>query len=125
MHASIVDMQNRLSELGLDAFVVFTSDDHGSEYVVDHYKFRAYLSGFTGSAGTLVVTRKECLLWTDGRYFIQAARPEVAEPLCEAVKAIIEAKGIHVETGRFRTHMQVELVNDGPVTILLDSRKGF
>ena len=57
--------------------------------------------------------------------FIQAARPEVAEPLCDLVKAIIEAKGIHVETGRFRTHMEVELVNDGPVTILLDSRKGF
>ena len=57
--------------------------------------------------------------------FIQAARPEVAEPLCEAVKAMIEEKGIRVETGRFRTHMQVSLVNDGPVTILLDSRRKF
>ena len=53
------------------------------------------------------------------------SRPEVAEPLCDAVKAIIEGKGIHVETGRFRTHMQVSLLNDGPVTILLDSRKRF
>jgi D-tyrosyl-tRNA(Tyr) deacylase len=49
----------------------------------------------------------------------------VAEPLCDTVKAIIEGKGIHVETGRFRTHMQVSLLNDGPVTILLDSRKKF
>ena len=57
--------------------------------------------------------------------FIQAARPEAAEPLCERVKAMIEEKGIHVETGRFRTHMEVSLLNDGPVTILLDSRKGF
>ena len=57
--------------------------------------------------------------------FIQAARPEVAEPLCELVKRLIEEKGIHVETGRFRTHMKVDLLNDGPVTILLDSRKGF
>ena len=57
--------------------------------------------------------------------FIQAARPEVAEPLCDTVKAIIESKGIRVETGRFRTHMQVSLLNDGPVTILLDSRKKF
>lgn len=57
--------------------------------------------------------------------FIQAARPEVAEPLCERVKAMIEEKGIHVETGRFRTHMEVSLLNDGPVTILLDSKKGF
>ena len=57
--------------------------------------------------------------------FMQAARPEVAEPLCAQVKAMLEEKGLRVETGRFRTHMQVELVNDGPVTILLDSRKGF
>lgn len=57
--------------------------------------------------------------------FIQAARPEAAEPLCELVQAMIEAKGVHVETGRFRTHMEVSLVNDGPVTILLDSRKNF
>ena len=57
--------------------------------------------------------------------FIQAARPEVAEPLCEQVKAMLEAKGLRVETGRFRTHMEVSLLNDGPVTILLDSRKKF
>jgi len=57
--------------------------------------------------------------------FIQAARPEVAEPLCEVVRSIIQERGVHVETGRFRTHMQVSLVNDGPVTILLDSRKKF
>ena len=57
--------------------------------------------------------------------FIQAARPEAAEPLCEQVRAMLEAKGLHVETGRFRTHMHVSLVNDGPVTILLDSRKKF
>ena len=57
--------------------------------------------------------------------FITAARPEVAEPLFERVKAALIAKGLPVETGRFRTHMEVELVNDGPVTILLDSGKSF
>ena len=57
--------------------------------------------------------------------FIRAARPEVAEPLFEMLCAKIADKGIHVETGRFRTHMEVSLVNDGPVTILLDSKKGF
>ena len=57
--------------------------------------------------------------------FIAAARPEVAEPLLEQVKAMLEARGLHVETGRFQTHMDVELVNDGPVTILIDSRKVF
>ena len=57
--------------------------------------------------------------------FIRAATPEVAEPLCEAVKAMLEQRGLRVETGRFRTHMEVSLLNDGPVTILLDSRKTF
>ena len=57
--------------------------------------------------------------------FIAAARPEVAEPLLETMKAVLEEKGLHVETGRFRAHMDVELVNDGPVTILIDSRKVF
>ena len=80
--------------------------------------------------GGSVLLVSQFTLLADARHgrrpdFIQAARPEVAEPLCEAVKAIIESKGIHVETGRFRTHMQVTLINDGPVTILLDSRKKF
>ena len=57
--------------------------------------------------------------------FSHAARPELAEPLCERMTALLEAEGLRVETGRFRTHMRVSLVNDGPVTILLDSRKGF
>ncbi|WP_431357060.1 aminopeptidase P family N-terminal domain-containing protein [Paraclostridium benzoelyticum] len=49
-----------------------SSDNHQSEYVGDYFKSRAYISGFTGSAGTLVVTMDEAGLWTDGRYFIQA-----------------------------------------------------
>ena len=57
--------------------------------------------------------------------FIRAARPETAEPLCEALRQQLEARGVPTCTGRFRTHMKVELLNDGPVTILLDSRKGF
>ena len=80
--------------------------------------------------GGSVLLVSQFTLLADARHgrrpdFIQAARPEVAEPLCETVKALIEAKGIRVETGRFRTHMEVELLNDGPVTILLDSRKRF
>ena len=57
--------------------------------------------------------------------FIAAARPEEAEPLLVTMKAMLEEKGLHVETGRFRAHMDVELVNDGPVTIRIDSRKVF
>ncbi len=57
--------------------------------------------------------------------FIAAARPEAANELYEQLVASWREQGIHVETGRFRTHMEVGLVNDGPVTILLDSMKGF
>ena len=57
--------------------------------------------------------------------FIAAARPEEANALYEQLVAAWRAQGIQVATGRFRTHMKVELLNDGPVTILLDSRKGF
>lgn len=57
--------------------------------------------------------------------FIRAAAPEEAERLYEAVCERIRDGGLSVETGRFRTHMEVSLVNDGPVTILLDSNKQF
>lgn len=56
----------------IDIAVIVTADDHQSEYVHEHFKFRQYVSGFTGSAGTLVITEKEAGLWTDGRYFLQA-----------------------------------------------------
>jgi D-tyrosyl-tRNA(Tyr) deacylase len=57
--------------------------------------------------------------------FIQAAQPEIAERLYETFVAAIRVQGISVATGKFRAMMQVELVNDGPVTIILDSRKRF
>lgn len=57
--------------------------------------------------------------------FIEAARPEAANELYEKLVAAWRAMGVQVETGRFRTDMQVSLVNDGPVTILLDSTKTF
>ncbi|HZJ98827.1 MAG TPA: aminopeptidase P family protein, partial [Tissierellaceae bacterium] len=57
---------------GISAYIIPTSDPHQSEYVADHYKARSWISGFTGSAGTVVVTQDDANLWTDGRYFIQA-----------------------------------------------------
>jgi D-tyrosyl-tRNA(Tyr) deacylase len=57
--------------------------------------------------------------------FSNAARPEVAEPLCDKVRDMLIAQGVPTLTGRFRTHMKVDLLNDGPVTILLDSKHGF
>ena len=57
---------------GLDAFVVVSSDPHSSEYVADRWKCREWLSGFDGSAGTVVVTAEKALLWTDSRYWLAA-----------------------------------------------------
>lgn len=56
----------------LDAYIIPSSDPHQSEYVAEHWKSRAWISGFTGSAGTVVVTLNHAGLWTDSRYFIQA-----------------------------------------------------
>ncbi len=70
----IDELRGLMSERGIYAYIVPTDDFHGSEYVGAHFKVREYLSGFTGSAGTLVVTLDEAALWTDGRYFIQAER---------------------------------------------------
>lgn len=74
MKERIHHLRALMAENHIDAYIVPTSDFHESEYVGDYFKARKYMSGFTGSAGTLVVTLNEAGLWTDGRYFIQAAR---------------------------------------------------
>ena len=61
-----------MSENGLNAFIVVSSDPHSSEYVADRWKCREWLSGFDGSAGTVVVTADKALLWTDSRYWLAA-----------------------------------------------------
>ena len=58
----------------LDALVVPTDDPHGSDYLAEHWQCRKWLTGFTGSAGTCVVTLNSAGLWTDGRYFLQAEK---------------------------------------------------
>lgn len=63
-----------MEERKIDAYIEPTADPHQSEYVADYYKARTFISGFTGSAGTVVITMEKALLWTDGRYFIQAER---------------------------------------------------
>lgn len=61
-----------MSRHNIDAYIVPTCDFHGSEYIGEYFKTREFISGFTGSAGTAVITKDEALLWTDGRYFLQA-----------------------------------------------------
>lgn len=73
MREQITALRREMKSRGIFAYIVMTEDFHGSEYVGAYFKLREYLSGFTGSAGTLVVTENSAALWTDGRYFIQAA----------------------------------------------------
>lgn len=68
----IEKLRQKMREAGVTVYVIPSTDCHESEYVCAHYRVREYMSGFTGSAGTLVVTLQEAGLWTDGRYFLQA-----------------------------------------------------
>lgn len=67
-------LREEMAQRGIDIYVVPTSDFHDSEYVGEHFKARKFITGFTGSAGTAVITMTEAGLWTDGRYFVQAER---------------------------------------------------
>ncbi len=68
----IGQLRQLMKEAGVNAYLIETEDFHGSEYVGEYFKEREYMSGFTGSAGSLVVTMDRAALWTDGRYFLQA-----------------------------------------------------
>ena len=65
-------LRQKMSAYGFDAYFIPTSDPHQCEYLAEHDKARVFISGFTGSAGSVVVTQTAALLWTDGRYFLQA-----------------------------------------------------
>lgn len=77
MKESITERIGRLRqcmrEQSLSAFIIPSTDPHSGEYVPDHWKTREWVSGFTGSAGTAVITLDDAALWTDSRYFLQAA----------------------------------------------------
>lgn len=91
-----------MREAGIAAAIIPQTDPHQSEYLAEHWQVRQWLSGFTGSAGTLVITLDSALLWTDSRYFIQAAQqlegtgiklmkeglddtPTIEEWICDAI----------------------------------------
>lgn len=77
----IARLREKMAEKGMDVYVIPTADFHQSEYVGEHFKARAYMTGFTGSAGTVVITASEARLWTDGRYFIQAGKQLAGSPV--------------------------------------------
>ena len=74
MSTPLQRLRGAMAQREIDACLIPTADYHNSEYVGEHFACRAWLSGFTGSAGTLLVFPRWAGLWTDGRYFLQAER---------------------------------------------------
>ena len=72
--SNLNNLREVMKKENVDYYIIPSGDSHQSEYVPEYYKGRAYVSGFTGSAGTLLVGLEESYLWTDGRYFIQAEK---------------------------------------------------
>ncbi len=128
-----------MRENGLDAFIIVSSDPHSSEYVADRWKCREWISGFDGSAGTVVITDDKALLWTDSRYWIAAEKalegtgyqlmkdglaetPSIADWLCKNLKrgasvGVDATVGSVVEINAWRgpfvaSGLKLELVND-------------
>ena len=125
--------------LGFVALIGVRVDDGEADvrYITDKV---AHLRIFEDEAGKLnrsldqvggaILAVSQFTLYGDARggrrpSYFRAAGPEAANEMYERLVAAWREKGIHVETGRFRTEMKVSLVNDGPVTILLDSEKAF
>lgn len=108
--AKIVDRINGMKEIlkaaGVDFYLVPTADFHNSEYVNEYFKVREFLSGFTGSNGTLVISQEETGLWTDGRYFVQAEKELSGSGIIlyrmaeEGVPTIEEYLNQHVKEGQ-------------------------
>jgi len=73
IRSRIEALRGLMREKNISMVIVPTEDYHGSEYVDAYFRTREYITGFTGSAGTAVISQEEACLWTDGRYFIQAA----------------------------------------------------
>jgi len=74
MKERLIQLRSEMKKRNISIYIVPTSDFHESEYVGEFFKARKFISGFTGSAGTAVITATEAGLWTDGRYFIQAEK---------------------------------------------------
>lgn len=83
------ELRSLMKDRKIDAYIVASSDPHQSEYLADYYKTREFISGFTGSAGTAVITLKEAKLWTDSRYFLQAQK-ELSTSEFELMKMGVE-----------------------------------
>ena len=68
----LMNLRREMQEAGIDIYVVFSDDEHGSEYTQPYDKRRNWITGFQGSAGTAIITLQTVALWTDSRYFTEA-----------------------------------------------------
>lgn len=111
------EIQQRISDLraqmkihNIDAFIIPGTDPHLSEYIADHWKCREWISGFDGSAGTIVVTDSEAGLWTDSRYFLQA------ETQLKGSEIILHKEGVP-HTPSIQEYLSSELQHSSCVAI--------
>lgn len=137
----IEHLRSWMKENGISAFIFPSSDPHNSEYVAEHWKSREWISGFTGSAGTAVVTLDHAALWTDSRYFIAAGKelkgtgfqlmklrvegtPSIPEWLVNELshyeKAVVGLDG-NVNSFAEVTAMEHELTTNGNITVRTDA----
>ena len=73
INSRIAALRDYMQSLGVQAAIIPQTDPHLSEYLADHWQVRRWLSGFTGSAGSLVVTMSHAFVWADSRYWLQCA----------------------------------------------------
>ena len=132
-------LREKMAQNNIDYYVVPTADFHQTEYVGEHFKARAYITGFTGSAGTALISMHDARLWTDGRYFIQAGKqlegttvqlmkmgepdvPTLPDYLREAVKdgETIGFDGRVVSVSEGQEYQQIAEMHHGQVNYSVD-----
>ena len=135
-------LQEKMKEHRIDYYLIPTADYHNSEYVGQHFKCREYMSGFTGSAGSILIFQDEAGLWTDGRYFLQAEKelegsgiklfrngeeqvPELEEYLAEKLQkhSLIGVDGRTISVNAYRRLKKI--LRQKQVNICLDKDCAF
>ncbi|MGQ1787206.1 aminopeptidase P family protein [Saccharicrinis sp. GN24d3] len=115
-------LRTKMLNLGIDAFIVPSSDPHMSEYTAAHWKKREFISGFTGSAGTVVVLIDEAGLWTDSRYYLQAEK-ELTDSGIDLFKAGEADTPDYVDWIAERLNPGSKIAFEGEVFSIDDARK--
>ena len=115
-------LRSKMLALGIDAFIIPGSDPHMSEYTAAHWKKREFISGFTGSAGTVVILAEEAGLWTDSRYYLQAEE-ELENSGIELFKAAEPETPDYAEWIAERLDPGCTIAFEGEVFSIDDARK--